>query len=70
MKEQFLALLAERQQSACHGMVSIVFLSFCPSVSLFLVYTIKSTFSVGFLWNLQFVISSLASTLLILKKIG
>ena len=39
-----LALLAESQQSLCGGVVSVVRPSVCPSVSLFLVYAIKSTF--------------------------
>ena len=45
IKSTFLALLAESQQSLCHGVVSVV----CLSVSLFLVYVIKSTFLVGYL---------------------
>ena len=39
-----LALLAESQQSLCHGVVSMVLLS----IGLFLFYGIKSTFLVGF----------------------
>ena len=40
-----LALLAESKQSLCHSVVSVR-ASVCPSVSLFLVYGIKSTFLV------------------------
>ena len=42
----FLALLAESQQTLCHGFRRL-------SVGFFLVYAIKSTFSVGFSWNLK-----------------
>ena len=50
--KSFFALLAEGQQSLCHVMVSVFRPSDCPSVrpsvSLSLVYAIKSTFLVGF----------------------
>ena len=49
--------------------LSSAHLSVRPLVSFFLVYEIKSTFFVGFSWNLHnLLISSIASTLLILEK--
>ena len=59
--------MAESQQGLCHGLGSIV----RPSVSIFLVYAMEFTILVGFSWNLHSLsISSIALTLLILKKIG